>query len=977
MATEGLTWRKFCILLGESRPASGDSAISAYLESVAKLASHQPELRFDWDRHPALYEVKARGLLTPFLSLIENRFATLMNDYPESGDVVLACLAAEVFSLEQLVRRAFILELNIAKLKGNLRGENESEQFQDFCRAFENIRVKEYFFNRYPVLLRLFSEKLDALCRNAGELVTRLRQDREDLSSSFNIATSDGVAAVQMGGDSHNQGRKVCTLEFRSGTKLVYKPRSITMESAWQSYLEFFNSLQPELTLKTIRTVDKGSYGWVEYVKHCPPSNEIENKTYHYKLGYLTALVFSLDGVDIFFENLVASQSDPIIIDLETLFHSGIELEPKFTSPKDAIRRFLLNSVTGIGILPQPTVGASDDQVFDVSAMGAQVDAQAPYKVTGVENFGRSDMRITEISGWIPESTSVPMDQGSLVIKESYLSGLEEAFRDLHRSKKQLADDSGVIDRLFGKATRRILVRDTKAYGSLQQDETHPDLIQDQIERQWHWDNLWADFSERPYLSLFIESELRQVKLGDIPYFAGGLHEPAVKGADGSQVDLSPICADAPIHSVKKKIKNLSSPDIAAQITLASENLGLTQFRGRPVPKLHAEMSRKQNLESIKGHLLSRIKLDGKGQGWIYTTENPVPKAKDTDPIRLVSSNPYLYDGVSGVAMFLHASWLTHGCVTSRETSAALIRTVVKDAMESTNANNSGFNGLASLIYSLEWIARLSERADRFDAELAMLSKKLSLEVQSEEQLDFLLGLSGVAAAVLPFFDRSNDSSISRVLQICESRLGSAAAEIVKHGSITDGFQYARGLSHGFSGLALALYRLAQRTKNRKFNDLAAALIHKEYQLVLEGGWTDEHSYAGSALIGWCHGAAGITLALSEMPAITGHDPDIQEYHKLAIKESVKAVEYQSKCLCHGSLGSISCLPDSHSFYPGPDHKLELLRKCEDVLFADGFSSFGSAQTLGSGLMTGLSGAGFFILSQENENLSFDFLSLR
>ena len=74
------------------------------------------------------------------------------------------------------------------------------------------------------------------------------------------------------------------------------------------------------------------------------------------------------------------------------MFHTSIDVQDE-KSPIKALQLLLYASISGIGILPQPGRGASDSELFDVSVMGARKNAQAPYKVTGIENFGRADMR--------------------------------------------------------------------------------------------------------------------------------------------------------------------------------------------------------------------------------------------------------------------------------------------------------------------------------------------------------------------------------------------------------------------------------------------------------------------------------------------------------------------------------------------------------------------------------------------------------
>src|SRR5699024_175295 len=62
-----------------------------------------------------------------------------------------------------------------------------------------------------------------------------------------------------------------------------------------------------------------GYYGWQEYVKPSTCYNEEQVFDYYKKIGAFLAVFHVLKTEDLHHENLIASDSDPFIVDLETL----------------------------------------------------------------------------------------------------------------------------------------------------------------------------------------------------------------------------------------------------------------------------------------------------------------------------------------------------------------------------------------------------------------------------------------------------------------------------------------------------------------------------------------------------------------------------------------------------------------------------------------------------------------------------------
>jgi type 2 lantibiotic biosynthesis protein LanM len=973
LALENISSYEFCILLGQDKPRLKKDADISWLLSALEFEADVIDISLYRDRFPILADYLNRGLISPFSAQIIKSINQVFDRVEIDDFVINVCLESQLIFVEQLVRRAFILDLNISAIKGDLKGKNESERFQDFASRFHSLHERLAFFLSYPVLFRTLVTKLDLWADSMTEFLTRLNVDKGLLEREFGIAKDARLKKILPSGDTHNHGRSVMVVEFSDGKSVVYKPRSTSLEFGFQEYLKFFNTVNPNLNLRCINVIDKTTYGWVEFVSFFDHKDENESDIYHFKLGFLTGIVFSLNGVDIFFENLISSGPDPVIIDLETMFHTPIDAQNEKSLVK-ALQLFLFDSISGIGILPSPGRGATDNDLFDVSVMGAKRNSQAPYKVTGIENFGRADMRITEIPGWIHENKSSSENDFLYKRKAQFLfEGLQSGLNSVMQHQQSLAKTGGVVDKCFGDAKRRLLIRDTKAYGTLQQDETHPDLLRNQVDREWHWDNLWSDVLERPSLLLFAESELNQLKQGDIPYFYGDVNSLKITGGDGSVIDLSKTISESPLQKVKSKLLSLSHDIVNDQARIAATTLGLDNLSGITQPMLDPHKSSLENTFVIAKYITSRAKYF-QDKPWYDNSYNPVPAAKDFDPVRVGPSDPFLYEGVLGVVMFLHDLWVLTGDKEILENSLSFAEAVFQEIESEHHYSASGFVGLSSVIYVINrCIEKEGSPFSIFEKKLPPLVSKVADIFRDENRLDLLLGTSGIASALLPYVKRTSNKIGISILRESLDRLKEAGDRILKTDKPIDGMDYLRGFSHGISGIALALVRLGEFLKQDDVEQMATDLLLYEYDLVKTGQWTDSHSYNGVPLVGWCHGSAGISLALSSMPKLLLRNKELKEYFDIAISNTLSKGVFDSKCLCHGTAGNLLCVAGHASINAKINN---LMKQFEVNLLESGFISTGAAQTMGIGLMTGLTGAGYYLLGRADSRVDYGFLTL-
>lgn len=168
-------------------------------------------------------------------------------------------------TLARLARPALVLEFNVARLEDRLRGETPEDRFRHY--------VETLLPGDWPALLAEY-QVLDAQLRETVELwidalaglAARLAADLP-LLHGFLLPDGARLSGSRTGCDSdpHRGGRIVRILELTAGdarTLLVYKPRPMAVDVAFQALLAYCNIGNPDVPpLPLLKVVNRGSYG--------------------------------------------------------------------------------------------------------------------------------------------------------------------------------------------------------------------------------------------------------------------------------------------------------------------------------------------------------------------------------------------------------------------------------------------------------------------------------------------------------------------------------------------------------------------------------------------------------------------------------------------------------------------------------------------------------------------------------------------
>src|SRR5262249_26949696 len=179
-----------------------------------------------------------------------------------------------------ILLRTLTLELHVARLRGLLQGETAEERFGSFIDWLRQPEIARELFNEYPVLARQIVLCLDTWLAVSLEFLQRWCADWPTIRAAFSPDEDPGplVAIQANAGDSHRGGRSVMIARCRSGFQVVYKPKSLAVDQHFQELLAWLNERGASPPFRQLKIVDRGSYGWVEFVSPsgCSCAEEVE-----------------------------------------------------------------------------------------------------------------------------------------------------------------------------------------------------------------------------------------------------------------------------------------------------------------------------------------------------------------------------------------------------------------------------------------------------------------------------------------------------------------------------------------------------------------------------------------------------------------------------------------------------------------------------------------------------------------------------
>lgn len=854
-------------------------------------------------------------------------------------------------------------------------------------------------FEDKPVLLRLIASVTRQWIDTSREFVLRLDADLATIRrATLHVGADSRVAKIEGDlSDPHNSGHSVQIVSFEDGSRIVYKPKDLRLDVAWYALVERLNRAEPPLELKAVRTISRDGYGWTEFIDHAGCADQQGCQRFFRRAGAWLALFHCFAANDMHQENMIAAGDHPVPIDLETILQAPAE-EHKAQDPEaqafDAAMETVANSVMMVGLLP--AYGRSpDNNVFAIGGMTADWNSKTKVKWNNINSDEMRPAKSKEVGKTTP---NLPHIDGRYAKFGDYIDDFIAGFEDyakflLHQSRD--AKQGGLFDGFTGVPVRKVIRATRFYYMLLQRLKNHRTMDDgvvwsaqtDFIARLADWekdsDPLWP----------LQQAERSALVALNVPHFVSPSDGNEIRDATGISIHTE---ATSGMDRARARVQSFDEQDIAWQITVITQNTSsLPRSAGPPARGVELKQPSRSEVDVAPtkevfvaeadkiAEELSRYAIRrGPGAAWIG-----LDWLGDSEVFQLVCLGPELYNGVSGIAVFLAAHAAVTGCKSSGELALAGMSHLRKNlrgrnaARMARSLGIGGATGLGSIVYALTVMSKSLHDDDLLaDAHVAAELFTDDL-IAADKQLDVMGGSAGAILGLLRLYrDTQSSDVLKRAIKCGEYLLRQPRVGPEGHRGWSgqgSGPHGLNGMSHGAAGFAYALASLSAATGRDEFAKAASECIAFE-NLSYDAERSNWPDLRGDGEPGWpcqwCHGAPGIGLARIAMTKRGGLDSKLLATD---IRNALVGVERgwpgPLDTLCCGALGSIEFFCEAGSALGRSDLRELASRRLMSLLEAatstgDYRWNSGNRQ-FNLGLFRGLAGVGYTSLRQVDGSL--------
>jgi type 2 lantibiotic biosynthesis protein LanM len=863
-------------------------------------------------------------LTRPALSWLADGLRELELSAAERQAVLTGTSVSVTVAVSRKVSRLLLLELNAARVTGELSAEDSAGRWSEFLERASRIDYWTSLEEHYPTLLRRLAAVISGRADAGFEFARRFAADRGRFDSLGLPAPPELIEVSFGAGDTHRGGRSVAVLTLAEG-KLVYKPRSLGVDAALATFLDhLWPGLPAAERIRLPAVLNCGSYGWAEFIEHRYCQTPGELASYYHRIGHWLALALLFGTTDLHAENLIACGASPIVVDCETLLTPRRMVKP--TGVSDALDRAVLmlnGTLLGSGLLPGRGI-ALGWRGADISASGALPGQQPPVVLPQIVAAGTDQARLAMVAVPAPDAANLPSPEPDL---HRYWAEVLAGFEELTGKLREL-DAAGWLEdafAAFGDVDIRAVVRSTEAYVELGQMLWHPVSLHDEPAAVERVSTLLARHGEAnpaaPSDPAVIAGEVANLLLGDIPYYQttpniGQLRGPTEYLGWGEPHDVLTDTLDRWRTADLVVERQL----IQASVVCAYMNDG---YRPEDLMKVAAVAGnldprrRRIAAEVMEGLVRTAIRGNDGTVTWIAPVFNQTGWS-------VQALSPDGYSGLAGVALLL--AGYQHEVAAGRAdpvTGVPELTAAAIDSMRAMDSFRAGqradyrarpepaglYLGLGSQIWCWTALAELGAMETAEALRHATACAELLPEALAASDLAELLG--GWAGAVVSLLRLSDRTADGRWLDLATStgeRLLAAARW--QHGRASWGSprwpEGVGGVAHGAAGIGWALARLSQATGRADFLAVADAAFAYAEALwdPVEGGWRDIRESDGHTITAtWCHGAVGIGLVSADLLLRGLSGTRHAEVVRRAAESGWQHGRGSTHTLCHGDLG--------------------------------------------------------------------------
>ena len=735
------------------------------------------------------------------------------------------------------------------------------------------------FYQSYPVLAREQVRLATNWVEATVELWSRLEKDRAEILRTLADGQTLGkVTAIEPSlSDPHHGGRRVAKLFFESGLQVVYKPRDLRLELAYNQLLDWLGNAGLTPRPKSLRMVNRRTHGWVESAEQKPLTDVRAARDYYQKAGALVCLTHLLGARDLHMENVIATSDGPVLVDTEMLLQPQTLDDSK--PPSETIASSSTSNVLNTGFI----------SIFQLDSNASVMD------IGGLK--GQGSFKNQPIAA--DDQPLRPEDFTAQI-----LEGFQSCYYFCLSHREALQEE---VVRRFTGANTRIVFRPSNQYAMLlqtlravtyQKNGIKKSLMIEAIHRVFHRE------IKRPLLWPLVEEETEALELLDVPRFLAPVDETTLYARSGEKI--VGYLRLSGINAVQERLMQMEEAQLNEQISALGN--ALTEH---PLCRFQTPVPPQNKIESLFFEHACWIGRE--------LLERPV-----SNTLSLCKEN--LYQGSFGTALFLAALGRIkkdHGALdTSRELMAGWQRQLDVTTDEEIVGQSIGIgSGIGSWVYGTLATGSFLEDGATFDLARRFARLITPDRIVADRRLDLVSGAAGALLAFLALYRTTKEELWLDRARSCGERLLETRMTLNENTCCwpvgpPENERCLAGFAHGAAGIGYALSQLALFTEASEF--VRAALGGYQFERSVfdskRGNWpvtgvnTAGLRNAHTFMTSWCNGAPGIGLGRT-LAADTVQDDEVMSEVQVAAATTGKtpwqpAVDH----LCCGIMGRVECL---------------------------------------------------------------------
>lgn len=894
----------------------------------------------------------------------------------------------------RMIQRTLLQELEISRLQKRLTGPDAAQRYQAFIEELKQPERALMLLSEYPVLARQLLIRCRQWRESHAEFFQRLHADKAKLSQTFNNKQPLGyLVELDAGsGDRHADGRSVMIARFSNDLRLVYKPKSLAIDLAFQQLIEWLNACGFKPRLPVLKTIDCGAYGWCEFISHSSCNNSAEIERFFRRQGAYLALLYALEATDFHYENIIAQGEMPYLIDLETLLQPLIH-DPTAVGPGS---RILNATVLRNGMLPLSYSAKHKEGPVDLSGLG---DSHGrPTQAAKLHDIATDTMHLARIESIMPAGSNQALYQGRPLKVEdhadSVLRGFSTMYRLLMVHRDTLVNETGPLA-AFKNCRIRYLIRGTDLYFRILHAGFHPDYLESGLTRSRLLDKLWMDYAFYPAVRQLIPSEQWAIARGDVPCFHTSTDSRDLIDDQGRiHRDFFPHSG---FDQCLYRIGQLNNSDLERQYAIVRDcliglrhkpwTISLKPESSHTTADLFANQASDliHSAHRLASHL-DQMAIRHNGYiGWFQ------PSHIQAGAWGLEQTNISLYDGLCGIGTFFAAMAQVRPAADFADTAKLIWRTIRQRIIDNPLALTcvGAYSGWGGIFYTAKNMTRFGMSKVNED-EITLWYERLRRDLDKDQDYDLISGSAGAIMGLLRWYEQSADKRALTLARECGDYLLDHAEQanggLAWPCAAADGIALT-GLGHGAAGIALALALLHHHSGNQYFHDAAIATLRFENAWFSPrfGNWCDRRKSDNAQreeeahLHAWCHGGPGIGLGRLELSSLI-NKPFIKQDLQTAVRSTLNASWGYNQSLCHGDLGNLELIQragDAFQQAEWQEFTQRQLHWLPKLINSRKIRSGLQIEANAIGLMNGYAGMGYALLRFSNPERYPSLLSLQ